>query len=93
VLWTGQQAIILEALGKAGVNDPDIFKAAAAAVSKSAASYSASDLAKMLWGAAAAGVAEPGLIKAAGAGLAAKAGEASAKSLAQAAWAYAKLGK
>lgn len=86
-----QQALIIEALGKAGVNDPDLYKTVAAGVGK--ASYSAGEVSKLLAGAAAAGVAEPALVKAAGGVLTAKAADASAKDLAQAVWAYAKLGR
>lgn len=87
-----QLATVVEAFGKAGVNDADLFKGVSAKLAK-AQDFSASQLAKLLWGAAAAGVSDGALVKAASAALVAKLGDASAKDVAQATWALAKLGR
>ncbi|KIY94756.1 hypothetical protein MNEG_13206 [Monoraphidium neglectum] len=88
-----QLATVVEALGKAGVNDPDFFKGVSDRLTKGAADFSASELAKLLWGGAAAGAADSTYAKAAAGALVSKIGGASAKDAAQAAWALAKLGR
>ncbi|KAI8472216.1 MAG: mitochondrial F1F0 ATP synthase associated protein [Monoraphidium minutum] len=87
-----QLATVVEALGKAGVNDPDVFKGVSDRLAKGG-DFTAAQLAKLLWGAAAAGAADAGVAKAAAAAFVGKIGDATAKDAAQAAWALAKLGR
>ncbi|GBF92217.1 hypothetical protein Rsub_05299 [Raphidocelis subcapitata] len=88
-----QLATVVEALGKAGVNDPDLFKAVSDRVAAKGGEFTAAQLAKVLWGAAAAGAADGKLAKAATAALLGKLADASARDAAQATWALAKLGR
>jgi hypothetical protein len=86
-----QVGIVVEALGRAGAADGDLFRAVSERVSQNAGSMAPADLARVLWGFAAAGVEDGRLAKAAGAALASKADAAAARDLAQASWALAKL--
>lgn len=86
-----QLGVVVEALGRAGAADGDLFRAVGERVSAGAGSMAPADLARVLWGFAAAGVEDGKLAKAAGSALAAKAESASARDLAQASWALAKL--
>lgn len=88
-----QLATVVEALGKAGVNDAELFKGVSDRLAAKAGDFSAAELSKLLWGAAASGGADGKLAKTATAALVGKIGEASAKDLAQAVWALAKLGR
>lgn len=87
-----QLSIVTEALGRAGVDDAELFKAISDKVAGGAGGFSAADSARLLWGFAAAGKADAKLTKAAAGQLLAKAGEASARDVAQGVWALAKMG-
>jgi uncharacterized protein YihD (DUF1040 family) len=88
-----QLATVVQALGVAGVNDLDLFKAVGTQVSAKAGDMSAAELSKVLWGFAAAGVQDGALTKAVLGAMGGKAGAASTKDLAQTVWALAKMGR
>eukprot|EP00955_Chlamydomonas_euryale_P072334 361367-Chlamydomonas_euryale.AAC.2 len=86
-----QLSVVTEALGKAGVQDAELFGKIATTVSSSVAKFSGAELARTLWGFAAAGAPDGLVAKAACKALTEKAGELSGRDAAQAVWALAKL--
>ncbi|GIL48063.1 hypothetical protein Vafri_4762 [Volvox africanus] len=90
-LKPSQVSYVVEALGKAGVADVELFATVADLAESKAAELSAADLARLLWGFGAAGVQDGKLLKAATAGLVAKAGELGGREAAQALWGLAAL--
>ncbi|EFJ42883.1 mitochondrial F1F0 ATP synthase associated protein [Volvox carteri f. nagariensis] len=82
---------VVEALGKAGIADVELFATVADLSESKSAELSAADLARLLWGFGSAGVQDGKLVKVASAGLVAKAGELGGREAAQALWGLAAL--
>ncbi|GFR44560.1 hypothetical protein Agub_g5831 [Astrephomene gubernaculifera] len=86
-----QVSYAVEAIGKSGVADVELFAAVAELAEARAAEFKPADLARLLWAFGAAGVQDGKLVRAASAGLA-KA-ELSGRVAAQALWGLAALGR
>ncbi|KXZ45389.1 hypothetical protein GPECTOR_55g295 [Gonium pectorale] len=91
-LSPSQLSYIVEALGKSGAADVELFSAVADVAEARAAELKSADWARLLWGFGAAGVQDPKLIKSASAALA-KAGDLGGREAAQALWGLAALGR
>lgn len=86
-----QLAVVVEGLGRAGLQDLDFFNAVSSLVSNKVKEYSPTDLAKIAWGFAAADVEDVKLLKAIGQSFASAGDKAGAKDAVQLIWALAKL--
>jgi hypothetical protein len=90
-MWATQVSSAVEAVGKSGAADVELFAAVTELVAARTGDFKAADLARLLWGFGAAGVQDGKLVKAASAGLVAKAGELGGREAAQALWGLAAL--
>lgn len=86
-----QLSFIVEGLGRAGVNDVELYNAVTGKVAPRAGDYKPAELARILWGYAAAGHEDLKLLKAALKEVTGKADAAGARELIQTIWSLAKL--
>ncbi|KAG2431414.1 hypothetical protein HXX76_009429 [Chlamydomonas incerta] len=90
-LSPAQVSFAVEAVGKSGTADVELFAAVTELAAARTGDFKAADLARLLWGFGAAGVQDGKLVKAASAGLVAKAAELGGREAAQALWGLAAL--